>query len=62
MIKRVIGSVVVVLLTTVAILFLGKQPEPLAEGSESANILASQRYGVIRENIRLVDNTRSTQT
>tara|TARA_B110001450_G_scaffold195534_2_gene183918 strand:+ start:1100 stop:2311 length:1212 start_codon:yes stop_codon:yes gene_type:complete len=61
MIKRVIGSVVVVLLTTVAILFLGKQPEPLAEGSESANILASQRYGVIRENIRLVDNTRSTQ-
>lgn len=61
MIKRAIGSVVVVLLTTVAILFLGKQPEPLPEGSESANILASQRYGVIRENIRLVDDARPTQ-
>lgn len=49
------------LMAGVAILSLGKQPEPLAEGSESAIMLASHRYDFVRDDLRLVDDNRPTQ-
>lgn len=61
MMKKIVTTLFVVLVIGAAILSLGKQPEPLTEGSESAKLLASQRYGFIREDLRLVDNSRPTQ-
>lgn len=61
MIKKVLAALLVVLVAGVAILSLGKQPEPLPEGSESAKLLASHRYDFVREDLRLVDDSRSTQ-
>jgi len=61
MIKKLFAALLVVLVVGVAIVSLGQQPEPLAEGSESAKLLASHRYGFIRENLRLVDDSRPTQ-
>ncbi len=61
MIKKIIPALLVVLVIGAAILSLGKQPEPLAEGSESAKLLASHRYGFIREDLHLVDDSRPTQ-
>ncbi len=61
MMKKIVTSLFVVLVVGAAILSLGKQPEPLAKGSESAKLLASQRYGFTREDLRLVDDSRPTQ-
>ena len=61
MIKKIVAALFMVLVAGVAILSLGKQPEPLAEGSESANMLASRHYSFIREDLRLVDDNRPTQ-
>ncbi|WP_237443353.1 alpha/beta hydrolase family protein [Sinobacterium norvegicum] len=62
MIKKIIAVIVLVLVVGVGILSLGKQPEPLIEGSESESLLASHRYGFVRQDVRLVDGGRPTQT
>ena len=58
---RIIAALLLVLASGAAIVSLGKQPVPLAEGSDSAALLSSQRYGSVREDLRLVDESRPTQ-
>jgi predicted dienelactone hydrolase len=60
-IKKTLAALLVMLIAGVSILSLGKQPEPLAEGSESAIMLASHRYDFVRDDLRLVDDSRPTQ-
>ena len=61
MIKKILAALLVMLIAGVSILSLGKQPEPLAEVSESAIMLASHRYDFVRDDLRLVDDSRLTQ-
>jgi len=62
MLKKILATLFTVLVIGIAIISLGKQPKPLPEGSESARMLVSQQYDVIREDLTLVDSSRSTQS
>jgi predicted dienelactone hydrolase len=61
MIKKMTIALCLLLVVGAAIVSLAKKPEPLTEGSESAQLLASLRYDFVREDVRLVDNSRPTQ-
>lgn len=62
MLKKLLAALFLAFVVGAAIVSLGKQPEPLAEGSESAQLLASYRYSFVREDLRLEDDSRPTQT
>jgi len=61
MLKKLLAVLFLAFVVGAAIVSLGKQPEPLTEGSESAQLLASHRYSFVREDLRLVDDSRATQ-
>ena len=62
MVKTILSVFSLLFFCVVIILFIGRQPEAFPDGSDAESLLTRQPYEVSRQNLRLIDTSRRTQS